>query len=99
LNDVESSFNCIKNQLEIRPINHYKTNRVQAHVFICVLALLIEKIIERLIKDMTAQKVIDELKRITIAELQLTNQKKIIISKLNIEQNNIINKLGISNIN
>ena len=99
LNDVESSFNCIKNQLEIRPINHYKTNRVEAHVFICILALLMEKIMERLLKNMTAQKAIEELKRITIAELQLTNKKKRIVSKLNTEQNNILNKLGINAIN
>ena len=52
LNTVESCFDCIKNILDWRPINHYKEYRVRAHVFICVLALLVEKIMEKLLKNM-----------------------------------------------
>ncbi len=93
LNSVESSFNCIKNQLEIRPINHYKKNRVESHVFICVLALLVEKIMERSLESMTAQKAIKELKRMKIGCLIANNSEINILTKLNSNLENIFRKL------
>ena len=71
-------FDIIKNQLNLRPIYHYSTKRVKAHIFICVLAFLIETIIERFI-DKSARNVIDELKRIRISEIKAGHlQKKIL---------------------
>jgi transposase len=95
LNTVESSFNSVKNQLEIRPINHYKTNRVEAHVFICILALLVEKIIEKKIKEYSPRVVLDELNRIKIAEVNLDNFTKNLISEINSKQKEFIEKLNI----
>lgn len=45
--EIESSFRVIKNVVEIRPIYHYSQARVRAHVFICVLAYLAARILER----------------------------------------------------
>jgi len=54
----------------LRPTYHYKINRVEAQVFICILALLIEKIIERFSPE-SGRKIIIELKKVRIAELQI----------------------------
>ena len=96
LNTVESSFNCVKNQLDIRPINHYKELRVKAHIFICILSLLIEKIMERLLKDMTAQSAIDELKRIKICDINTNNLMKRILTDISLKQKEILKKLNIN---
>ena len=44
---IERSFRTIKSFLEIRPIYHRKSERIKAHVFVCVLSLLISRIIEK----------------------------------------------------
>jgi transposase len=47
LHKVENAFNEIKNFLKIRPIRHFADPRVKGHVFICVIAYLLEQLIEQ----------------------------------------------------
>lgn len=44
---IESSFRVIKDVVEVRPIYHYNTQRVKAHVFICVLSYLVARLLEQ----------------------------------------------------
>ena len=44
--DIEHAFDIIKNVLEIRPIYHHNDDRVNGHVFICVLAYAVARILE-----------------------------------------------------
>ena len=44
---IERSFRTIKSFLEIRPVNHRKEERIEAHVFVCVLSLLIARLFEK----------------------------------------------------
>lgn len=37
--------------MKLRPFFHHKEERVRAHVFICVLAYMIEKVVEKLLRD------------------------------------------------
>ncbi|MCK5177479.1 MAG: hypothetical protein KAQ92_07155, partial [Candidatus Aenigmarchaeota archaeon] len=92
---VEQSFDCLKNKLLLRPVYHYKTNRVEAHVFICVLALLIEKIIERF-SSQSSRKIIRELKRIKIAELQTPVLTKLFLTNSQEERNRIFRQIRIN---
>jgi hypothetical protein len=46
LKEVEMLFDDLKNFVDIRPIRHWLQARVRAHVFICVLALLLKRIFE-----------------------------------------------------
>jgi len=68
LSEVEHAFKEIKNFLKIRPIYHYKDMRVRGHVFICVLAYLIEKFIEKKLKQsqltLSTQKALQKIKTI-----------------------------------
>jgi len=95
LNDVENSFNIVKNQLDLRPINHYKNERVKAHVFICVLALLIEKIMAKHLKDISPQTALEELKRIHITKVRESNFERDILTELLDSQKQIFNQLKI----
>ncbi len=46
LKEVEMLFDDLKNFVDIRPIRHWLAVRVRAHVFICILALLLKRIFE-----------------------------------------------------
>jgi len=46
LKEVEMLFDDLKNFVDIRPIRHWLTVRVRAHVFICILSLLLKRILE-----------------------------------------------------
>jgi hypothetical protein len=43
---VEASFRRLKHGIDVRPLYHRKGDRIRAHIFACVLALLLERIAE-----------------------------------------------------
>jgi hypothetical protein len=43
---VEASFRRLKHGIDVRPLYHRKDDRIRAHVFACVLALLLERVAE-----------------------------------------------------
>lgn len=47
LKTIEASFRVMKDVIELRPMYHHKDERVKGHVFICVLAFLVTKILEQ----------------------------------------------------
>jgi transposase len=46
LNQVENAFRMSKSDLCLRPIFHHRSDRVQAHIFVCFLALALWKSLE-----------------------------------------------------
>jgi transposase len=48
LASVETAFRTMKSELEIRPLYHRLETRTRAHVFVCMLAYLVEREFERL---------------------------------------------------
>ena len=44
--EVESSFRVLKDLIELRPVYHWTEDRVRGHIAICVLAILIEALME-----------------------------------------------------
>lgn len=68
LNEVERGFRSLKDPLGMRPIWHHKERRVQAHIFVAALAFLIERMLERALKDagvpLSAQSALEALKTI-----------------------------------
>ena len=46
LKEVEALFDDLKHFVDLRPIRHWLTQRVRAHVFLCILALLLKRIFE-----------------------------------------------------
>lgn len=47
LNEVERGFSHLKSLLELRPVYHHTDQRVQAHVFVAALALLLDRALEK----------------------------------------------------
>ena len=45
--EVERAFRTLKASLELRPLYHRQDERMEAHVFLCFLALLLVRIAKR----------------------------------------------------
>jgi transposase len=51
LNDVERGFHALKDPIGMRPIWHHTERRVKAHIFVAALAFLLDRMLERALKD------------------------------------------------
>jgi transposase len=51
LNEVERGFRSLKDPIGMRPIWHHNERRVRAHIFVAALSFLIERMLERALKD------------------------------------------------
>ena len=51
LNEVERGFHALKDPIGMRPIWHRVERRVRAHIFVAALAFLIDRMLERALKD------------------------------------------------
>jgi transposase len=51
LNEVERGFRTLKDPLGMRPIWHRAERRVRAHIFIAALAFLLDRMLERALRD------------------------------------------------
>ena len=47
LQEIERDFHILKSELDLRPINHSKDERAIAHIYVCILTLLIKHIIQK----------------------------------------------------
>lgn len=52
LAQVERAFRHLKSALDIRPIFHFRSDRIRAHVFLCMLAYLVEWEMRRRLKPL-----------------------------------------------
>jgi hypothetical protein len=48
---VERAFRVLKSNLLLRPVWHHYSNRVEAHIFVCVLAYALWKTLDHLAKE------------------------------------------------
>jgi transposase len=92
---IEYAFRMSKNDLQSRPIFHYKEEPIKLHILICFMALVISKHIE-LKTGITIKKFIQESKKIVDGEIINEITQKIITIKANKtpKMNEIISKLG-----
>lgn len=72
LSSVDRAFRNLKGPIELRPFYHRLTGRVKAHVFICVLAFLLECMLQQKLDfggvKMTALAALDEMKSMHIVK-------------------------------
>jgi len=102
LAQVERAFRSIKDFIRLRPIYHYKPQRVKAHVFICVLAYLIEKMIDQDLSrrglHLTATKALEALDEVRLIESQLGNKTFKCVTELNKSHRDIFSSCGLQRV-
>ena len=95
---AEKAFRCIKCFIRVRPIRHWKDNRVKAHIFLCVLAYLIEKVLEYKLElnglKMTAEETLNELSGIKMVSYKIGDTIIDKVTKIDEKQKLILEKLG-----
>ncbi len=59
---IEERFRILKSNLHLRPIYHWKKERIEGHIFVCFLALYIFSFIENMVKNLKDKsKIKDEI--------------------------------------
>ncbi len=102
LSGVETAFKEIKDFLHLRPIRHHEDDRVRAHVFICVLSYLLEKIIEKRMRQVhlmiTAREALDKLDDIRLAKNQIGKRVFLCPIEGDAEHKRILDAIGVKKI-
>lgn len=93
---IEQAFRISKNDLQTRPIYHFKEEPIKLHMLMCFMALVTSKHIE-LQTDISIRKFIDEAKKITDGRIinKVTNTELRIRVSLNDTITEIIRKLNL----
>jgi transposase len=78
LNEVERGFRSLKDPLGMRPIWHHAERRVKAHIFVAALSFLIERMLERALRNagvsLSAQSAFESLKTIRHVQFRVDGQ-------------------------
>jgi transposase len=79
LSEVERGFRSLKDPLGMRPIWHHTARRVQAHVFVAALAFLIERMLERALKEaglsLSARSALEALQTIRHVQFRVDGER------------------------
>jgi transposase len=99
---IEKFFQTLKDIVELRPTYVYTERHVKAHIFICILAVLLLSLIKKILKEsgtvlssIKALEILDGIKRV---EFSLNSGKGTIVrtTKINDQQREIISILNVA---
>ena len=92
---IERAFRTMKSFINIRPIYHWREDRIKAHVMVSVLSLLIGRIMEKKMgEEMTVERISEILLGVKAIPIK-TEDKVITIASMSEEAKEIMNKLGV----
>ena len=92
LQEVERDFRCLKGQLRLRPNYHWTEKRIKAHIFICVLALQMERYIitRQSTLGLSSSKAIESLQRVKLGQMVVHgNEHKLVTTPVIFTQKDI----------
>lgn len=94
---VEKDFQTIKSVLQVRPIRHRSDEKVKAHVSICMLSLLLERLFKkRLGGTSSVRKALDILHTCHLNRFVADEKSLYTITETDTDQRRILKKLGMS---
>lgn len=98
---IEKFFQALKDIVELRPTYVYTERHVKAHVFICILAVLLLSLIKKILKesgkDLSSIRALEMLDGIKRVELTLDGKGAIIrTTQINDQQRDIISILNVA---
>jgi transposase len=80
LNEVERGFRSLKDPIGMRPIWHQAEHRVRAHIFVAALAFLIERMLERALREsgvsLSAQAALTAMQTIRQVRFQTNGEER-----------------------
>ena len=107
LTEIERRWREIKSVLEVRPLHHRLERRMAAHLVLCELAYLLERILERKVRaagitveerPMTGWGAVRKVRRMVVNELEVgkTGVKFHLVTEPTVEQKEIIQAVGLN---
>jgi len=102
LNEVERGFSHLKDLLELRPVYHRRDERVQAHVFVAALALLLDRALEKSLhaagSPLSSPFAWQALEMIRCVEVDLGQRRKLCVTRGNQHVAEVLRAVGISHL-
>jgi transposase len=95
LAEIERGFRALKSTLELRPLNHWTEKRIRAHVFLCILALQMERWMRKKLGDISVPKAIRILRRIKAVMVSSRGKATLVVTRAKKEQKEIFRRLGV----
>jgi len=94
---VERGFHCLKSSLKLRPVYHWTERRIRAHVFICVLALQMERVMTLKLHGLkiSTQTALEKLRQIKAGHARVNSVKTALITTLTEEHKAIYRQLNL----
>jgi transposase len=102
LSEVERGFHSLKDPLGMRPIWHHADRRVKAHIFVAALSFLIERMLERALKDanvnLSAQSAIEALKTVRHVQFRVNGRIRAGVTPGNDRARRVLKALNITDL-
>ena len=98
LAEIERGWRALKSTLVLRPVYHWTEERIRAHVFVCVLALQVERWMRNRLADTTVPTAVRQLRRIKMGEIVAGGRKTLTPTRPSAEQRELLRKLGVPQI-
>jgi len=99
LAEIERGWRSLKSTLLLRPVYHWTEQRIRAHVFVCVLALQVERWMRRRLQEVSSvPRAVSILKRIKAGVLEIEGKEKVVATSPTSEQRKLLKLLGIAKI-
>ncbi len=99
LQRVEAAFRQMKDFLRLRPIYHWRQRRVEAHVFVCVLAYLLERLLELKLAEagveLSARRALEEVGCVSVVEVEARGQRMKLVTRPTAEARAVLRAVGI----
>lgn len=95
LAEIERGWRALKSTLLLRPVYHWTEERILAHVFVCVLALQIERWMRNKLEGTSAPAAIRQLRQIKVVKIEDGEKTRFLPTRPTDEQKEILRKLGV----
>jgi len=96
LQKVERCFNDLKNVLKLRPVYHWTDRRTKGHVFVCVLSLLLEKLMEKH-TNKTFREVKEKLEPLRVNRIEVYGEEIYKRNSISSGGDEVLSALGVEN--
>lgn len=96
LAEIERGWRSLKSTILLRPVYHWSERRIRAHVFVCVLALQLERWMRNKLRelDLSAPKAIELLQRIKAVEFTVNGKTTLAPTRPTRQQTEVLRCLG-----
>ncbi len=98
LAEIERGWRTLKSSLLLRPVYHWTERRIRAHIFICVLALQLERWMRNRLQTTSVSKALQSLQQIKVGELTVNGKRMTMATRITPEQKEILDRLGVKSI-